>query len=89
MTTDKTKQTVVWEDPPPKMRGPGQRGRRFDDLVEHPGKWARIPERFKFPTAATSIKARAEKVHGGVWEATGRKKPDGTHAVYLRYIGAE
>ena len=79
---------IVWQDPPPKSRGPGGNDKHaaFREAVrQRPGKWA-ILRVAKSPTQTSGITQNHDVWAG--FEATSRKRDDGEgFDIYVRYVG--
>lgn len=96
--SERTKTTdLIFEEPPPKGRGPGRSagdspiGEWLASLREHPGEWSRFPDSVH-PNAVTYItEGRKYGVRfAGEFEATGRKVVGSVMKrvdLYARYIG--
>jgi hypothetical protein len=86
--------TIEWIDPPKRCRGAYIRnyGRFITELKHKPGEWARVdnqPERGSMATNAYAIKQGRIKSFGpaGTFDAVSRKEEDGTHSLYVKYLG--
>lgn len=91
---------ILWENPPePVARGNPHAVRRskwvplLTPLMDRPTEWARVDIR---PTgkragamAGALRKGKSVIIPPGRWEFTSRTQPDGTGAIYARYLGPE
>jgi hypothetical protein len=82
---------IAWENPPPSrwrgMDAPGW----VEELVAHPGRWARVHECPSVSAASNYAKRTREGLvawarPAGSWEAVARVV-DGRAWVYARYLG--
>lgn len=88
---------MVWEEPPLVEHGGARRagiwGPILGDLMSRPGVWARVRNTAKGSAAATiasNLRRRfVANLPPGRFEYTSRQFPDGTGAVYARYLGPE
>lgn len=89
---------IVWENPPePRGRGnphPTHRSKwvpLLTPLMERPSEWARVDIRSTAKRAGAMANAlrrgKAVTLPPGQWEFTSRSQPDGTGAIYARYLG--
>jgi hypothetical protein len=83
---------MVWEDPPVGRRGrPGWHVELADELAElrkHPKRWAqlRVFDAGERKTRAGAAASHLRKTIAG-FDFVGRTLPDGTQALYGRYVG--
>ncbi len=86
---------IVWEEPTPSNRGGQPAGKwvvLLAPLARCPGKWALIGVKSTGPvasTAASNLRRGTIQIPPGRWEFVGRSLPDGSGAVYARYLGPE
>lgn len=83
---------IKWEEPP-LANNTNKKRTRWSDVAEQlrakPGSWALVSEAVKYSVTTTYInKGRITAFEpAGAYEATSRKRPDGSFDVYARYVG--
>ncbi len=93
MTTDPTPTgpELIFEEPPPQTRRRGNSpvGLWLASLREHPGQWAKYPERVGTGTASNIKRGKGLGVTPGEFEVVTRNQADDKCWMYARYAGGE
>lgn len=77
---------LIFEDPPAN-RSPIAAW--LHTLRQHPGKWAKYPERVPTATRANITRGAYAGIRQGEFEAKGRNSADDRCDLYARYVGGE
>lgn len=80
---------LVWEDPPaPRRSGPKSKWpERLAPLLDRPA-WARVCVVGSLNSASTTAaRLHRQGFRRGEWEFVSRIRPDGSAAIYARYLG--
>ncbi len=91
---------IRWEDPPPRKQSgaPGLWMERLTPLLDHPGRWARVHDATSRAAATQTVgrlRGRGARaldravIPPGRWEFRAAGLPDGSGAIYARYLGPD